>query len=365
MSEIRPSLSLDLVWTAGNEPRKPIDSDLFRLLAAIKQSGKLTVATAAVGMPYRQAWGLITIWSERIGQPLVTKEQGRGTRLTALGERLLWVRERINARLAPNLQSAASEVEQQIGAILNEPHSAICAYASHDLLLAELRDLLRSRPGPKLDVRFVGSIESVMALCKSQCEVAGILVPEGALGPVMLSKYEPWLKPRVQRVVRFVRRTQGLIVAAGNPLGIRGLADLVTTKARLINRQRGSGTRILLEKLMADAGVDKREISGYYTEEFTHLAVAAAIAGGVADVCLGIEAAARRLRLDFIPLFQEDYYLLAKRETIEREDVQDIVNVLRTENFRTIAATFPGYDASGAGSIVPLEDVISRSCVPG
>jgi putative molybdopterin biosynthesis protein len=360
MSEIRPSLDLDLVWTAGKQPRKPIDSDLFRLLAAIKQSGKLTVATAAVGMPYRQAWGLITTWSERIGQPLVTKEQGRGTRLTALGERLLWARERINARFAPHLQSAASEVEQQIGAIFNEPHPAICAYASHDLLLAELRDLLRMRPGPKLDVRFVGSIAGVKALCKSQCEIAGFLIPDGALREAMLSKYEPWFKPRIQRVVRFVRRTQGLIVAPGNPLGIRNIADIASTKARLINRQRGSGTRIILEKMLADAGIDKNEITGYYTEEFTHLAVAAAIAGGVADVCLGVEAAARRLKMDFIPLFREDYYLLARRETIEREDIQDIAAVLRTENFRTIVATFPGYDASGAGSILPLEDVTAR-----
>jgi putative molybdopterin biosynthesis protein len=360
MSEIRPSLDLDLVWTAGKQPRKPIDSDLFRLLAAIKQSGKLTVATAAVGIPYRQAWGLITTWSERIGQPLVTKEQGRGTRLTALGERLLWARERINARFAPHLQSAASELEQQIGAILNEPHPAICTYASHDVVLAELRDLLRMRPGPKLDVRFGGSIASVIALCKSQCEVAGFLIPEGALGEAMLSKYEPWVKPRVQCVVRFIRRTQGLIVAPGNPLGIRALADIAGTKARLINRQRGSGTRILLERMLADAGVDKSQITGYYTEEFTHLAVAAAVAGGVADVCLGIEAAARRLRMDFIPQFREDYYLLAKRETIEREDIQDIVAVLRSESFRTIAATFPGYDTPGAGSILPLEEVMRR-----
>jgi putative molybdopterin biosynthesis protein len=360
MSEIRPSLDLDLVWRAGKQPRKPIDSDLFLLLAAIKQSGKLTVATAAVGIPYRQAWGLITTWSERIGEPLVTKEQGRGTRLTALGERLLWARERINARFAPDLQSAASEVEQQIGAIFNEPHPAICTYASHDFVLAELRDLLRTRPGPTLDVRFVGSIAGVMALCKSQCEVAGFLIPEGALGETILSKYEPWLKPAAQRAVRFISRTQGLILAPGNPRGIRDIADIASTKARLINRQRGSGTRILLEKMLADAGVDKNQISGYHTQEFTHLAVAAAVAGGVADVCLGIEAVARRLKLDFIPLFREDYYLLFKHETLEREDIREIVAVLRTESFRSIVATFPGYDAPDAGSILPLEDVMRR-----
>ena len=360
MPEINPLLDLDLVWSAGSHPRRAIDPDLFRLLEAIRHSGKLTVATVQVGLPYRYAWGLITTWSERIGQPLVVKEQGRGTQLTALGDRLLWVRERINARLAPHLESAASEVEQQLGAILNEPHLALCVYASHDLVLAELRDLLRNRPGPKLDVRFVGSLESVIALCKSQCEVAGFHLPEGALGRTICAKYEPWLKPRVQRLIRFTRRAQGLIVAPRNPLAITSLGDVARTKARFINRQRGSGTHLALDRLLADAGIDKSDITGYYTEEFTHLAVAAAVAGGVADVGLGIEAAARKLRMDFIPLFHEDYYLLAKRETIESEDVQNIVAVLRTETFRRVVDTFPGYEASRAGSILTFEDVMSR-----
>jgi molybdate transport repressor ModE-like protein len=360
MSEIRPTLDLDLVWTAGHQPRKPIDADLFRLLEAIKHAGKLTVATEQVGLPYRQAWGLITTWSERMGQPLVTKEQGRGTKLTALGERLLWIRERINARLAPHLESAASEVEQQLNEILDEPHPALCVYASHDLVLAELRDLLRAEPGPSLDVRFVGSLESVIALCKAQCEVAGFHLPEGSLGREVFPKYEPWLKPRVQRLIHFVRRAQGLIVASGNPLGIRGLADVARTKARFINRQRGSGTHLALDKMLADGGIDKGDISGYYTEEFTHLAVAAAVAGGVADVGLGIEAAARRLKIDFVPLFHEDYYLLAKRETIERDDVQNIIAVLKTQAFRDIVAGFPGYEASAAGSVVTLDEAMSR-----
>lgn len=359
MSEGRPTLDLDLVWTAGHQPRRPIDVDLFRLLEAIKRSGKLTTATAEVGLPYRQAWGLVTTWSDRMGQPLVTKEQGRGTKLTALGERLLWIRERINARLAPHLESAASEVEQQLGAILNEPHPALCVYASHDLVLAELRDLLRTRTGPKLDVRFVGSLESVVALCKSQCEVAGFHLPEGALGRAVFPKYEPWLKPRAQRLIRFVRRAQGLMVSPGNPFGIQSLADVARTKARFINRQRGSGTHLALDKMLANSGIDKGDINGYYTEEFTHLAVAAAIAGGVADVGLGIEAAARRLKMDFIPLFREDYYLLAKRETIEREDVQDIIAVLKTDAFRNIVTAFPGYEASIAGSVVTLDEVMS------
>jgi len=359
MSEIRPTLDLDLVWTAGHQPRKPIDPDLFRLLEAIKHSGKLTVATAQVGLPYRQAWGLITAWSERMGQPLVIKEQGRGTRLTALGERLLWIRERINARLTPHLESAASEVEQQLNEILDETHPALCVYASHDLVLAELRDLVRAGPGPQLDVRFVGSLESVIALCKAQCEVAGFHLPKAPLGRAVFPKYEPWLKPRVQRLIHFVRRAQGLMVAPGNPLRIRSLGDVARTRARFINRQRGSGTHLALDKMLADGGIDKNEISGYYTEEFTHLAVAAAVAGGVADVGLGIEAAARRLKIDFVPLFHEDYFLLAKRETIERDDVQSIISVFKTDAFRKIVAGFPGYEASAAGAVVTLDEAMA------
>ena len=89
MSESHAALHIDLVWSAGVQPRKPIEPELFELLEAIRETGKLTSATTKVGLPYRQAWGLITKWSDIIGQPLVDKEQGRGSQLTPLGERLL------------------------------------------------------------------------------------------------------------------------------------------------------------------------------------------------------------------------------------------------------------------------------------
>ena len=105
-------------------------------------------------------------------------------------------------------------------------------------------------------------------------------------------------------------------------------------------------------------GIDRSEISGYYTEEFTHLAVAAAIAGGVADVGLGIEAAARKLKMDFIPLFHEDYYLLAKREIFERADVEAIVASLKSEEFAAHVRGIPGYDTAQTGKISNVSDVI-------
>lgn len=358
MTQTHATLGLDLVWKAGQQPRKSIEPELFALLEAIKNTGKLTEATEQAGMPYRQAWGLITAWSERIGQPLVSKEQGRGTRLTELGEKLLWLRERISARLTPHLESAASEVEQQLNEILSEPRPALTMFASHDLVLAELRDFLRTHPGPKLDVRFVGSLESVIALCKNRCELAGFHIPEGALGRDILRKYEPWLKPRAQRLIHFVRRHQGLIVSRGNPLGIRTLQDIAAKGARFINRQRGSGTHLALQRLLQEQGIEPNEINGYYTEEFTHLAVAAAIASGQADVGIGIEAAARRLKLDFIPLFVEDYYLLGKREIVERTDVESIVTSLKSQEFAAHVRGIPGYDASLTGEVSSVSDLL-------
>lgn len=354
----RPTLDLDLVWKAGRQTKKPVDPELFALLQAIRDTGKLTEATQRVKMPYRQAWGLITAWSERIGQPLVTKEQGRGTKLTELGERLLWIEERISARLTPHLESAVSEVEQQLNELLKDANPGITMFASHDLVLAELREFLRTRAGPKLDVRFVGSLESVVALCKGRCELAGFHIPEGALGREILRKYEPWLKPRAQRVIYFVGRHQGLIVPAGNPRGINTIKDIATKHARFINRQRGSGTHLAFERMLQDQGIDRAEINGYYTEEFTHLAVAAAVASGVADVGIGIEAAARRLKLDFIPLFLEDYYLVGKRETIERDDIKEIVTSLKSPKFAEHVSGIPGYDTKRTGEIANVSDVM-------
>ena len=354
MSDRHAALHLDLVWSAGAQPRRAIEPELFQLLEAIRETGKLTSATARVGLPYRQAWGLIAKWSGVIGQPLVSKEQGRGTQLTGLGERLLWLRERIEARLSPHLESAVSEVEQQLSGMLDEPQPTICLYASHDLVLAELRDLLRTRPGPKLDVRFVGSLDGVVALCKARCDLAGFHIPEGGLGSDVTLAYQPWLKPRLQRLIHFVKRRQGLMVAPDNPKGIRGIADIVRTRARFINRQRGSGTRLALERLLADQGIDRSEITGFYSEEFTHLAVAAAVASGMADVGFGIEAAAKKLRLEFIPMFTEDYYLLAKKEALEQKNIADLVEMLKSPAFRALASSIPGYDASGAGTIKTL-----------
>jgi len=355
MTKARPSFNLDLVWLAVGDARIPVHPRLFQVLEAVQRTGKLAAATREVGLSYRQTWGLITEWSDRIGRPLVVKQKGRGTELTPVGELLVSLNRSARTKLAPHLESVSRDVQRQLRGILNDAAPMLSVHASHDLALGELRSFLHAAGQGEFDLHVTGSLESVMALFRARCDVAGFHVPQGALGRHILAIYEPLLKPRAYRLVHVVQRTQGLMVAHGNPLGLNGIADLARTKARFINRQRGSGTQIAFDQMLENCGISTAEINGYQNEEFTHMAVAAAVAGGVADAGLGIAAAAAKLSTGFVPLFKENYHLLARRETSERAEFVNLLSVLRGDAFREIVSRLVGYDASRAGSLVPID----------
>jgi molybdate-binding protein len=155
------------------------------------------------------------------------------------------------------------------------------------------------------------------------------------------------------------------MLASGNPLGIRGICDLPATKARLINRQRGSGTRLAFDELLRTSGVVADTVTGYNTEEFTHLAVGGTVAGGLADVGFGVKAAASQFGLDFIPLIRENYFFACRNETLERAAAQRFVAMLGAEPFRNMVARLPGYDASASGEIVEIERALAVAPVRG
>jgi len=152
-------------------------------------------------------------------------------------------------------------------------------------------------------------------------------------------------------LVTFVRREQGLIVAPGNPKGIRGLADLARPDVRYINRQRGAGTRILLDYRLAQLGIDPAHVRGYEREEYTHLAVAAAVQSGAADCGLGIAAAARALNLDFLPLEQERYDLVIPRAYYESDLLRPLLDLVRGPDLRRAVSELSGYDATHMGQV--------------
>jgi putative molybdopterin biosynthesis protein len=155
--------------------------------------------------------------------------------------------------------------------------------------------------------------------------------------------------------VRFAAREQGLMVPKGNPRRVRGLEDLGAKHLSFVNRQRGSGTRMLFDELLAQRGLRSADIRGYNTEEFTHLAVAATVAAGRADAGFGVKAAATRFGLDFLPLRRERYWFAMRARDEDNAPMRAFLKELRGDALRRMARQFPGYDARAAGEVCPVE----------
>jgi molybdate transport repressor ModE-like protein len=342
------------VWRfRGNEERE-LDLTLLALLEAIEHSGKLTVAARSAGLSHRHAWNLIERWSALLGAPLVTIERGRGTQLSLLGAKLLWAGKRALARLEPELDNLAAELTETLGEAAPGNLPVLRIHASHDFALAKLRPLAAETRSIAIDLRYRGSAEAIASLRRGNCDLAGFHVTEGPLGVPAASRYAGVLGPDAHRLIWIAGRVQGLIVAPGNPKGIRGIHDVAKPGTRLINRQRESGTRLLLDQLLGAAGVDPAGIDGYENEEHTHAAVAAHVAGGMADVGLGIEAAAQQFHLDFVPIATERYFLAAHRDTLEKPAAKFLVGLLRGDAFHDIVTGLHGERAHRTGEVAQL-----------
>jgi putative molybdopterin biosynthesis protein len=348
-------------WLVSNEAGDELDPQLFPLLQAIHDTGKLTLAAEKANLSYRHAWNLIGRWSGFFGSPLVNLERGRGTTLTPLGEKLLWAEQRINARLAPQLESLASELNLEISKVMTSVRSTLRLHASHGFAVAKLPELLKGRSTIQLDLRYLGALESLASVSRGACELGGFHVPEGKLGNLALAQYAKWLMPDKQKLIHLVTRTQGLFVARGNPKQIRTFADLGRPGMVFINRQSGSGTRLLIDQLLEEAGVDMQRLEGYQTEEYTHAAVAAYVASGMADAGFGVEPPARQFNLDFIPIAKERYLLIGRNETLELPEVRELIGLLRSSAFRELVSTLPGYTTPRAGEIASILDTFNAS----
>jgi putative molybdopterin biosynthesis protein len=343
-------------WLVSNEAGEELDQQLFPVLQAIHDAGKLTVAAAKAGLSYRHAWNLIGRWSTFFGSPLVNLERGRGTTLTPLGEKLLWAEQRINARLAPQLESLASELNLEISKLVTTARSTLRIHASHGFAVAKLPELLRAHSLIQLDLRYLGAQESLASVARGACNFGGFHVPEGKLGEQALAQYAKWLLPDKQKLIHLVTRTQGLFLARGNPKKMRSFADLGRPGVVFINRQRGSGTRLLIDQLLEDAGVDHQRLDGYQTEEFTHAAIAAYVASGMADAGFGVEPAARQFALDFLPMAKERYFLICRNESLDLPESKELIELIRGQAFLDLIAELPGYTAPRAGQIESIAE---------
>lgn len=353
--QIRP------VWRfRGEASERDFDFQLVAILAGLEASGKLTHAAEAAGLSYRHAWNLVAEWEAFFGARLVAKSKGRGSELTALGRRLLWAGRRAQARLAPELDNLAGEFAGALNEALEERPAALTVHASHDFAVGLLHELLAEGASP-IAVQYKGSFDALASLRRGECDLAGFHVPEGALGTLLAQRYAECLPPE-HRLIAFVAREQGLIVRAGNPKQVTGVEDLCREGVRMVNRQRGSGTRALLEFMISSLGLDRARMDGYENEEITHGAVAALIAGNQADVGFGVRAAAAQYRLGFIPLCVERYYLACVASSLESGPMRELRRALRGAAFRERVAQLAGYSALHAGEVV---DRIEPHAVPG
>ncbi len=338
-----------------------------------KPTLKATITRKLLSPLGEDEWVRVTVG--RVGDRVVAAPLSRGAGvITSLARadgivRIPRFSEGVNTgdEVAVELYTAPDEIERTIVHI-----------GSHDLTLDLLAQSLRVAEGPALshvlrsprpegvgsegegavegsNRRFVsanaGSLGGLIALRRGEAHLAGSHLLDPETGEYNVSYVKQYLPGTPVVLVTLLRREQGLIVAQGNPKQIESLADLARPDVRFVNRQRGAGTRVLLDYRLGVLGIAPEQVRGYEREEYTHLAVAAAIQSGVADCGLGVRAAARALDLDFVPVEWERYDLVIPQAHYASELLRPLLELLHGDAFRQAVAELPGYDPSPMGTV--------------
>jgi molybdate transport repressor ModE-like protein len=339
---------------------------LIDLLQAVSSQGSISGGARALGLSYRHVWGELKRWENELGNELVIWEKGQRAHLTDFGNKLMWAERQAQARLAPQIEALRTELERSYALAFDNSVHVVTLYASHDDALSRLREhalqgdrlaLGRNSGRLHLDIRFTGSVDAIRALNEGRCVMAGFHTLLGT-GPLTRRSYKPLLQPGQHKIIGFAQRTQGLMVARGNPLGLHNLQDVVQRRARFANRTLGSGTRVVLDELLAQAHLQAGEVAGYAHTEPSHAAVAQAVAAGQCDVGLGIAAAAQQAGLDFVPLAEERYHLVCLKSALAQPGIAALLQLLQTPQWRSQIDHIPGYVAQQSGQVLSMRKVL-------
>jgi putative molybdopterin biosynthesis protein len=233
---------------------------------------------------------------------------------------------------------------------LRTPSEArVLGLGSHDLCLELLlTQFAEVHAQPRLSFTAVGSLAGLMALARGEAHFAAAHLYDAEADDYNVPFVRRLMAGQPCALITLAQRVQGFIVAQGNPKKIQGVRDLARRGVHYVNRQRGSGTRVLLDELLHKARIAQRSVQGYAREEQTHPAVAAAVASGTADVGLGIQAAARSFGLDFVPLVQERFELILPRNAPE---IELFLSVIKRPEFKQVAESLGGYDLTELGRV--------------
>jgi putative molybdopterin biosynthesis protein len=362
-------LQLHYTLSRNNSPAL-IHNPLIDLLNAVAQAGSISAAARQLGLSYRHVWGELKRWEQELGGALLVWEKGQPARLSAFGDKLRWAERQAQARLTPQIQALRSDLERAFAMAFDDRAPVLTFYASHDEALMALREhvlalaskassALAAAPGLHLDIRFCGSVDAIRGLNEGRCIMAGFHTLQcPAPGSLAERSYKPLLQPGQHKIIGFAKRTQGLMVAPGNPLGLATLADLTGRRIRFVNRDLGTGTRLVFDELLAQSRFNPSDIWGYEDTEASHAAVAQSVAAGLADAGLGIESAARTCGLGFVPLLQESYYLVCLKSVLQEPAVAALLTILQSPHWQAQLAGLAGYTPQHSGQVQSLRKVL-------
>ncbi|WBW99505.1 molybdopterin biosynthesis protein [Oceanirhabdus sp. W0125-5] len=251
---------------------------------------------------------------------------------------------------------AGEEIEVKLLKDEDDIKNTIVCIGSHDPIIDIVSDFIHMRnKNYFLSSAHVGSMGGIMALKKEETHIAPIHLLDMESGEYNVSYVKKYLSNQNIHLIKGVKRIQGLMVQKGNPLNIKGFKDIADGKKKFVNRQRGSGTRLLLDYNLKKIGINPNKILGYEREEFTHLSVAAAVAAGDVDCGLGVYSAAEMMELDFIPLCKEEYDIAVPEEYLEMDIIKEFIKVIKSEEFCNELDKLGGYDYSGIGEIIKIQ----------
>jgi molybdate transport repressor ModE-like protein len=350
MIEIKCVTELIVRDSAGREASL---TDIVPLLALIDETGSIAHAAQERCLSYRHAWGLLRALEARLGGELIAKARGKGSVLSDLGRAVMRAQSLSAERLDDAVRSLANEVAGELNRELGR-RGAVRIHASHGYAVARLAAEIDATDAGLIDIKYRDSAEAVSALARGECDLAGFHLPRGAFRELCADSYRRWLDPQRHVLIYLTGRKQGLILPKGNPKDVRGLHDLARADVRFVNRQRGSGTRLLLDLALGSIGVDPERINGYASTELTHTAIAAFVASGMADVGFGVAPAAHHFGLDFMPIVDEDYYFACDRTRLGRQPLASVLAVLASDAFRANVAQLEGYDPTDCGAVVDV-----------
>lgn len=339
--------------TAHNEAAL-LHHPLMGLLKSVDQQGSISAAARELNLSYRHVWGELKRWEDVLGHELIIWEKGQSAKLTEFGSKLMWAERQTQARWAPQLEALRADLERTFAVAFDPAAHVLTLYASHDDALPRLREHAANE-GLHLDIRFCGSVDAIRALNEGRCTLAGFHTQSQPSNTSHTAHaYKDLLKPGLHKIIGFASRCQGLMTASGNPMQLLSWDDVVTTQARFVQRSQGTGTRVLLDDLLAQEHLTVQDLNSWPDEEPSHTALAEAIASGRCDVGLGIESTAHARGLGFVPLVQEEFHLVCLKSALETPATQALCHFLQDHIWQKTLNVLPGYQARHSGEVQSL-----------